>query len=51
MRVVLLRNMGAAISPFIARLVLHGIETLPLRIDRICDNTLALAKHLQRTRK
>jgi O-acetylhomoserine (thiol)-lyase len=46
-RVVPLRNMGAAISPFNAWLVLQGIETLPLRMDRICDNTLALAKHLQ----
>jgi O-acetylhomoserine (thiol)-lyase len=46
-RVVPLRNMGAAISPFNAWLVLQGIETLPLRMDRICDNTLALARHLQ----
>ncbi len=43
-RVVPLRNMGAAISPFNAWLVLHGIETLALRMDRICDNTLALAQ-------
>ena len=46
-RVVPLRNMGAAISPFNAWLVLHGIETLALRMDRICDNTLALAQYLQ----
>ena len=46
-RVVPLRNMGAAISPFNAWLTLQGIETLPLRMDRICDNTLALAKFLQ----
>ena len=46
-RVVPLRNMGAAISPFTVFLALQGIETLPLRMDRICDNTLAVAKHLQ----
>ena len=46
-RVVPLRNMGAALSPFNAWLTLQGIETLPLRMDRICENTLALAKFLQ----
>ena len=46
-RVVPLRNMGAAISPFNAFLILQGIETLGLRMDRICDNTLALARHLK----
>ena len=46
-RVVPLRNMGAAISPFNAFLILQGIETLPLRMDRICDNTLAVAQYLQ----
>jgi len=46
-RVVPLRNMGAAISPMNAFLILQGIETLALRMDRICDNALAIAKHLQ----
>lgn len=46
-RVVPLRNMGAAISPFNAFLILQGIETLPLRMDRICDNTLAVAQYLR----
>jgi O-acetylhomoserine (thiol)-lyase len=46
-RVVPLRNTGAAISPFNSFLILQGIETLPLRMDRICENTLAIAKHLQ----
>ncbi len=45
-RVVPLRNMGAAISPMNAFLILQGIETLALRMDRICDNTLAIARHL-----
>ncbi len=45
-RVVPLRNMGAAISPFNAFLILQGIETLPLRMDRICENALALAQRL-----
>jgi O-acetylhomoserine (thiol)-lyase len=39
--------MGAALSPFNAFLILQGIETLPLRMDRICDNTLAVARFLQ----
>ena len=43
-RVVPLRNMGAAITPFNAFLILQGIETLPLRMDRICDNTLKVAQ-------
>ena len=46
-RVVPLRNMGAALSPMNAFLILQGIETLPLRMDRICDNTLQIARHLQ----
>lgn len=47
-RVVPLRNTGAAISPFNAFLILQGIETVALRMERICDNTLALAQHLQK---
>jgi O-acetylhomoserine (thiol)-lyase len=50
-RVVPLRNMGAAISPFNAFLILQGIETLALRMDRICDNTLAIAEYLKRHAK
>ena len=50
-RVVPLRNTGAAISPFNAFLILQGIETLALRMDRICENTLAVAKHLQQNDK
>lgn len=46
-RVVPLRNMGAAIAPMNAFLILQGIETLALRMDRICDNTLAVARHLK----
>jgi O-acetylhomoserine (thiol)-lyase len=46
-RVVPLRNTGAAISPFNAFLILQGIETLALRMDRITDNTIKIAKFLQ----
>ena len=46
-RVVPLRNMGAALSPFNAWLILQGIETLALRMDRISANTLAIARHLK----
>ncbi|PRF79312.1 O-acetylhomoserine aminocarboxypropyltransferase [Burkholderia multivorans] len=45
-RVVPLRNMGAAISPFNAFQILQGIETLALRIERISDNALKIAQHL-----
>ena len=45
-RVVPLRNMGAAISPFNSFLILQGIETLHLRMDRICENATAVARHL-----
>jgi O-acetylhomoserine (thiol)-lyase len=46
-RVVPLRNMGAALSPFNAFLILQGIETLAVRMDRICTNALKIATHLQ----
>ena len=46
-RVVPLRNMGAALAPMSSFLALQGIETLALRMDRICENTLAVAKHLE----
>lgn len=46
-RVVPLRNMGAAISPFNAFLILQGIETLPLRMERHCSNALGVARFLQ----
>ena len=46
-RVVPLRNMGAAISPFNAFLILQGIETLALRMERITENTIKVAKFLQ----
>jgi len=47
-RVVPLRNTGAALSPFNAFLILQGIETLPLRMDRICENTQKIAETLQK---
>ena len=46
-RVVPLRNMGAALSPMAAFQILQGIETLALRMDRICDNAVKVARHLQ----
>ena len=45
-RVVPLRNTGAAISPMNAFLILQGIETLPLRMERHCDNALKVAQYL-----
>ena len=45
-RTVLLRNTGAALSPFNAFLFLQGLETLPLRMERHSANALTVAKHL-----
>ena len=45
-RVLGLRDLGPALSPFNAFLILQGIETLPLRMQRHSDNALAVAKHL-----
>jgi O-acetylhomoserine (thiol)-lyase len=47
MRTGPLRNLGACISPDNAWIALQGIETLPLRMERHCENALAAAKHLQ----
>ena len=46
-RTVPLRNTGSAISPMNAFLILQGIQTLPLRMERHCDNALAVAHYLQ----
>ena len=46
-RTVPLRNTGAALSPMSAFLLLQGIETLPLRMERHCDNAIAVAKFLK----
>lgn len=48
MRTVPLRNLGACIAPDNAWLFLQGIETLPLRMERHCQNALAVAQHLKR---
>ncbi|RDI59811.1 O-acetylhomoserine aminocarboxypropyltransferase [Microvirga subterranea] len=45
-RVLGLRDLGPALSPFNAFMILTGIETLPLRMQRHSDNALALAEHL-----
>ena len=47
-RVVPLRNLGGAISPMNAFLLLQGLQTLPLRMDRTCANALAIAQYLQK---
>ena len=46
-RVVPLRNMGAALSPFNAFMILQGMETLALRMERHCDNAIAVARYLK----
>lgn len=50
-RVVPLRNMGAAISPHNAFLILQGLETLGLRMERHCENAEKLAAYLQAHKK
>ena len=45
-RTTLLRDLGAAISPMNAFLLLQGLETLPLRMERHCENAAAVANHL-----
>jgi len=45
-RVLALRDLGASLSPMNAFLVLTGTETLPLRIQKHCDNALAVARWL-----
>jgi O-acetylhomoserine (thiol)-lyase len=45
-RVLGLRDLGPALSPFNAFMILQGIETLPLRMQRQSDTTLTVARHL-----
>ena len=47
MRVIPLRNLGACISPDNAWMFLQGIETLHLRMERHCENALAVARYLK----
>ena len=51
MRVQLLRDIGAAISPFNSWLLLQGMETLGLRIERHCSNAQAVAEYLEKHAK
>ncbi len=47
-RTVPLRNTGSALSAMAAFQILQGLETLPLRMERHCDNALAVAKYLKK---
>lgn len=46
-RTVPLRNTGSAMSPMNAFLILQGLQTLPLRMERHCENAIAVAKYLE----
>jgi O-acetylhomoserine (thiol)-lyase len=46
-RCEMLRTFGAALSPFNAFLLIQGLETLPVRMDRHCDNAMAVAAFLR----
>ena len=50
-RIEVLRDLGATMSPFTAFLLLTGLETLSLRVERHCKNTLALARWLEKHEK
>ncbi len=50
-RLVPLRNLGAALSPDNAFLFLQGLETLPVRMSRISDSALKVAEHLRKHAK
>lgn len=45
-RTILLRDLGAALSPFNAFQILQGVETLPLRMPRHCENALRVVEYL-----
>ncbi len=47
MRVILLRDLGASMSPFNAFQFVQGLETLPLRMRAHCDNAVKVAEYLQ----
>ena len=51
LRVSLLRDIGAALSPFNAFLFLQGLETLPLRMERHSTNAFAVARYLEEHRR
>lgn len=46
-RTILLRDIGACLSPFNSFLILQGLETLYLRMERHCQNAMAVARHLE----
>ena len=50
-RVTLLRDIGAAMSPFNAFMFIQGLETLPLRIRAHCENAIKVAEHLSKNPK
>lgn len=50
-RVLGMRDFGPTISPFNAFLLLTGAETLPLRMQKHCDNALAVAEYLQKQKR
>ena len=50
-RVLGLRDLGPSLSPMNAFLIQTGIETLPLRVQKHCDNALAVARWLKANHK
>lgn len=49
-RIELLRDLGPALNPFGSFLLLQGLETLSLRVERSADNAFKLAKHLEKNK-
>ena len=50
-RVILLRDLGSAMSPFNAFTFIQGLETLPLRMERHCENAKKVAEFLEKNEK
>lgn len=48
LRALVMRDLGSCLAPFNAYMVLQGIETLSLRMERICENALKVAKFLEK---
>jgi len=48
LRALINRDIGACLAPFNAFLISQGMKTLALRMERCCDNALAVARHLQK---
>lgn len=47
LRALIMRDLGACLAPFNAFMTLQGVETLSLRVERVCENALKVARFLE----